>query len=127
MISCNDYFEVFCYEGKVRVTAKKTSNILTAGESIRFYDKNFENWTDGTNNKPLWLSGESAFKNVPIKYVVNQFQNQYNVVVNFPNTKQDVKFTGSFTHKNIETALKSICIPLNLKYTISSRKIVISE
>lgn len=127
VISYQDYFEVFCYEGRVRVISNNATNILTHGESIRFYDKKFENWTDGINQKPLWLTGESSFKKVPMKYVLNQFQNQYNVVVNFPKDKENIKFSGSFTHKNIETALKSICIPLNLKYVISSKKIEISE
>lgn len=123
-----DYFEVICYEGKVSVESKGKITIITPTESIRFYDHTSENFADNTNQKPQWLIGESNFRNVPFKYVIDKFKNQYNVAVDFPKTSESVKFTGTFTHKNIETALKSICIPLQLKYKKeSSGKIVISE
>lgn len=123
-----DYFEVICYEGKVSVESKGKITIITPSEGIRFYNHTSENWASDTNQKPKWLLGESDFRNVPFKYVVDKFKNQYNVAVEFPKTSENVKFTGTFTHKNIETALKSICIPLQLKYKKDSiGKIVISE
>ncbi|MGV3696626.1 FecR family protein [Flavobacterium sp.] len=123
-----DYFEVVCYEGKVSVESKGKIAILSPSESIRFYDHTSENWADNTTTQPSWISGESAFKNVPVKYVIDKFKNQYNVDIDFPKNKEEVKFTGTFTHKNIETALKSICIPLHLNYTnTGSGKIIISE
>lgn len=123
-----DYFEVICYEGRVSVESKGKITIITPSESIRFYNHTSENFADNKNQKPQWLIGESDFRNVPFKYVIDKFKNQYNVVVDFPKTVESVKFTGTFTHKNIETALKSICIPLQLKYNRNnSGKIVISE
>ncbi|UPT70094.1 MAG: FecR domain-containing protein [Flavobacterium sp. JAD_PAG50586_2] len=123
-----DYFEVICYEGKVSVASKGQIVIITPSESIRFYDHTSENFADNTNQKPQWLTGESDFRNVPFKYVIDQFKKQYDVVIAFPKTAENVKFTGTFTHKNIETALQSICIPLQLKYRKdSSGKIIISE
>lgn len=126
--SFDDYFEVICYEGKVSVEVNKKVTILTKGESVRFYNATFENWADENGIKPLWITGENTFKNVPMKYVFAKFKNQYNVEVAFPKSVEDIKFTGSFTNANIETALKSICIPLHLKYSnTASRKIQISE
>jgi transmembrane sensor len=122
-----DYFEVICYEGKVRVESKGKIAIITPSESIRFYDHTAENFADTAETRPSWISGESAFKNVPVKYVIDKFKNQYNLAVDFPKNKEGIKFTGTFTHKNVETALKSICIPLNLKYTNRSGKIIIKE
>jgi transmembrane sensor len=122
-----DYFEVVCYEGKVRVESKGKIAIITPAESIRFYDHTSENWADNPETKPSWISGESTFKNVPVKYVIDKFRNQYNIAIDFPKNKQEVKFTGTFTHKDIETALKSICIPLNLKYTKNGSTIIIRE
>lgn len=124
----SDYFEVVCYEGKVRVESKGKIAILTPSERIRFYDHTVENWADATDSRPSWISGETTFKNVPAQYVFNQFKNQYNVTIAYPEKIKDVKFTGAFTNKNKETALKSICIPLNLKYTDDGTgKIIISE
>jgi transmembrane sensor len=123
-----DYFEVICYEGKVRVEAKGKIAILTPSESIRFYDHTVENRAAATEPKPSWINGETTFKNVPMQYVLNQFRNQYNVTIDYPKTVENVKFTGTFTHKNKAVALKSICIPLHLKYSEDSTgKIIISE
>ena len=126
--SFDDYFEVICYEGKVSVEVNQKATILTKGESVRFYNASFENWADNNLKKPLWISGENSFKNVPMKYVFAKFKNQYNVEVAFPKSVEGIKFTGSFANANIETALKSICIPLHLNYSnVASRKIQISE
>lgn len=122
------YFEVVCYEGKVRVESMGKIAILTPSESIRFYDHTFENFADTATQKPSWINGETSFRNVPMQYVFNQFIKQYNVTVDYPENVKNVKFTGTFTHKDKATALKSICIPLNLKYTDNgSGKIKISE
>lgn len=126
--SFSNYFEVTCYEGKVSVETLKQTVILTPGESVRLYDETFENWAETTDKKPEWISGESTFKNVPMKYVIAKFKNQYDVEIKFPKNIENSKFTGSFTHSNIETALKTICIPLNLNYSDSNSKTIqISE
>jgi len=126
--SFDDYFEVICYEGKVSVEVNQKATILTKGESVRFYNSTFENWADENGIKPLWISGENTFKNVPMKYVFAKFKNQYNVEVAYPKNIESIKFTGSFANANIETALQSICIPLHLKYSnATTREIQISE
>jgi transmembrane sensor len=126
--SFSDYFEVVCYEGKVRVEVNKKATILTKGESVRFYNSTFENWADINLQKPLWMNGETALKKVPMKYVFDKFENQFDVEVDFPKSIESIKFTGSFTNTNIETALQSICIPLHLKYSnTTSEKIQITE
>lgn len=122
-----DFFEVVCYEGKVRVEAKGKIAILTPSERIRFYDHTSENWADTSETKPSWITGETTFKNVPVHYVIGQFQNQYHVAVDYPKSVENVKFTGAFTNKNKATALKSICIPLNLNYSEHGGKIILSE
>jgi ferric-dicitrate binding protein FerR (iron transport regulator) len=124
----DDYFEVMCYEGKVKVESMGKIAILTPTECIRFYDHTSENWAESTQPKPSWITGESAFRNVPMQYVFNQFRNQFNVTIDYPESVKNVRFTGAFTHKNKITALKSICIPLHLNYADDgSGKIKISE
>ncbi|MFN3969306.1 FecR domain-containing protein [Flavobacterium sp.] len=128
VIAIQDFFEVKCYEGKVQVTQKGKSTILTHGESVRFYNGTAENWADESSDKPTWISGESSFKNVPMRYVLEQFKNQYNVEVEFPKTIENIKFTGTFTHKEPTVALQTICLPLHLKFSKDQTgKIIISE
>lgn len=123
-----DYFEVQCFEGKVRVSSTTNSTILTHGDAVRFYGNKMESWNKNENQKPLWISGESNFRNVPLQYVMAQFQKQYNYEIQYPDEFKTIKFTGSFTHKDIEVALQSICIPLHLKHTKTNAKtILLSE
>lgn len=129
----DDYFEVYCFEGKVKVAidSKETSlkeTILTAGESVRVFNSEFENWTTSDNQLPNWNSGETTFKNTPMKYVFEKFKNQYGVDLVYPKDIASIRYTGSFSNINIQTALKSICIPLNLNYSnTNSKTIIISK
>jgi transmembrane sensor len=128
VIARPDFFEVFCMEGKVKVCANNKTEILVYGDAVRFYKDKLEKWEDKEQRKPLWISGESAFRNVPLEFAIDQFQNQYHHVVEYPKAFRQVRFSGSFTHTNLNTALQSICIPMNLKYTqTKSGKIIISE
>lgn len=120
----DDFFEVMCYEGKVRVSFNNQNYILTKGEIIRFNKNNTENWASSLENEPTWIGLETSFKNTPIKQVFEKIRNQYNIQIDFPETIDSIKFTGTITNKNLDTALQSVCIPLNLKIKkINSKKI----
>ena len=119
-MAVGDLFEVKCYEGKVKVFHQGQSTILTPGESVRFCNGTVENWAETSSVKPTWISGESSFKKVPMRYVITQFQNQYNVAVKYPKHIENIKFTGTFTHKDGNVALQSICLPLQLQYRKNS-------
>lgn len=126
--SFDDYFEVICYEGKVSVAIEDNTTILTQGEILRLYNNKMENWAEIQAAKPLWISGETAFKNIPMKYVFEKFKKQFNVEITYPKTIENIKFTGSFSNSDREIALQSICIPLNLNITKSnSGTIQVSE
>jgi ferric-dicitrate binding protein FerR (iron transport regulator) len=128
VIAMDDFFEVKCYEGKVQVTQKGKATILTHGESVRFYNGVSENWAEIDSEKPTWISGESSFKKVPMRYVIAQFKNQYNLEVEYPKHIENIKFTGTFTHKEATVALQTICLPLHLKFgKDQTGKIIISE
>ncbi|WP_290874723.1 FecR domain-containing protein [Flavobacterium sp.] len=127
VVAIGDLFEVKCYEGKVKVSHQSQSTILTSGESVRFYKGTSENWAETTTAKPTWISGESSFKKVPMRYVITQFQNQYNVAVKYPKHIENIKFTGTFTHKDANVALQSICLPLQLKWSKNSGTIILTE
>lgn len=127
VLAVGDLFEVKCYEGKVKVSYQNQSIIVTPGESVRFYNGTLENWAETTTAKPTWISGESAFKKVPMRYVITQFQNQYNVAVKYPKHIENIKFTGAFTHNDANVALQSICLPLQLKWSKNGGTIILSE
>lgn len=112
-----DFLEVHCFEGKVKVTTCVASIILTRDESVRIFKQKVETWNDQSQSKPGWITGESSFRNAPLKVVIAQFENQFHSQVDFPESLSDARFTGSFTHRDRKTALQSICLPLRLNYT----------
>jgi len=123
-----NYFEVSCYEGLVSVTYKGKEIKLPAGKTFKLIDgKIIESDTKAT--APSWAkSSISSFKSVPFGEVINELERQYNIKVVTSNIDTLQLFTGSFTHTNKELALKSITLPLQLKYTKeNNKKIVLTK
>lgn len=126
VIARPDWFEVTCFEGKVKVKSGKNATILTPGKKIRIIDSQVAYQTE-TIPQPLWIAGESGFKSVPFYVVLHALENQFGIQIQYPEKYKKVTFTGSFTHSDIDTALESICLPVNLQYNIRDSKVVLSE
>lgn len=121
----NNYFEVSCFEGSVGVETAEATQVLKPGESFRIIDGNIQKTTRKTEPFPSWLSEESNFENVPVYLVFEELERQYNVSINFSQIEKSQLFNGTFSHNNLELALKSITIPLNLTYNIENEQITI--
>ncbi len=119
----DNYFEVKCYEGIVRVTAGETVKELTVGDSFRLMNGT-SNFFETSYLQPQWTKNVSSFKAVPFSEVIAELERQYNVTVVISNTGFNPEFTGGFVHDNLENALKSIAQPLELTYTIESNNTV---
>ena len=122
-----NYFEVTCYEGLVAVTHNEKTVKLKPGYTFQIIDgKLLANEKESTT-QPNWLRGESSFKSVPLKYVISEFENQYNLKISVGNIDTSRLYTGSFTHKNLDLALQSVTIPLNLTYSKSGKSILLKR
>jgi ferric-dicitrate binding protein FerR (iron transport regulator) len=121
------YFEVTCYEGLVAVTHNNKTVNLSPGHTFRVIDGKLLANEKENAAQPSWLRGESSFKNVPLKYVISEFKNQYNLKIDIDNIDVSRQFTGSFTHKNLDLALQSITIPLNLNYSKTKKSILLKR
>ncbi|MCK0130106.1 FecR family protein [Flavobacteriaceae bacterium F08102] len=122
-----NYFEVSCYEGVVSVTYKDRVIKLPAGKTFKLIDG--EIIEGETNEKsPSWSSKNiSSFKSVPYSQVIHEFERQYDVKIETQNVDTTQLFTGSFTQKNKELALKAITLPLQLKYKQNTNKITLTK
>jgi len=122
VIEREQYFEVNCYEGLVSVTSENETVKVPAGSSYKILNE-VSQFSNNTNKTiPAWLQNSSSFKSMPYKYVVKELERQYNISIEYDVKYENVLFTGSFMHSNIELALQAISIPLNLTYEISSNK-----
>ena len=120
-----NYFEVTCYEGLVSVSYKGKEIKLPAGKSFKVIDGVI---VEGETNDslPSWTQKNiSSFKSVPYSEVIKEFERQYNVVIETNNIDLKQLFTGSFTNKDKKLALKSITIPLQLKYHQENNKTIV--
>ncbi|WP_417875549.1 FecR family protein [Winogradskyella sediminis] len=121
------YFEVTCYEGLVAVTYNNKTTKLKPGHSFKIIDGKLLATEKENAVQPQWLHGESSFTSVPLKYVIKEFENQYNRTITTENIDLSRLYTGSFTHNNLDLALKSVTIPLNLSYSISEESILLKR
>ena len=118
----DNYFEVVCYEGSVQVTQNNSDIvILKPGDSFLKINGKLIAREKETLLQPSWLNNESSFKSMPFSYVVREFERQYNVTINPHSIDLEQLFTGSFSHDNIEMALKSITLPFNVKYNFKNK------
>ncbi|WP_460218316.1 FecR family protein [Psychroserpens sp. MEBiC05023] len=113
----NNYFEVTCYEGKVGIDTNIKQTTLLPGDSFLIIDGTYITTKKEQLSGPSWLHHNSTFKSIPYREVIAEFERQYNVSIVFDNLDLTQNFTGSFIHNDIEIALKSITLPLQLKYS----------
>ncbi len=108
-----DYFEVKCFEGIVRVATNGVTETLTKGKTVRVTGNKVSKDVI-VNEDPEWLHNKSSFNSVPFFEVINEFERQYNVTISTEDIDTTIIFTGGFVHTNLEQALKSITVPLDL-------------
>ena len=116
-----NYFEVTCFEGSVKVVHSSDIVVLKPGDSFLKINGKLIAREKETLLQPSWMHNESSFKSMPFSYVLRELERQYNVRINPQNIDLEQLFTGSFGHDNIEMALKSITLPLNVKYNFKNK------
>lgn len=122
-----NYFEVSCYEGKVKVSVADEVAMLVPGKSIRLVAGELSNLIDFKSELPDWIQKESNFKNTPFVVVVEELERQFNVKISFDKALENKKFTGGFSYLNLQEALESITFPMNLNYRIKETTVELYE
>ena len=119
VISRDAYFEVQCMEGKVRVSSNTLNKevILLPGDAVRVVNNILEEW-DFNLDESNWTLGETTFFNTPISQVLLALENQFQIKFDKTNIDLNKRFTGAFTHKNLNLALKTVSGPMGISYTV---------
>lgn len=120
-------FEVSCYEGSVSVTYQNEKVVLTPGQRYLILDGKLIRNEEEMQQEPTWIRNESSFKSLPLREVIQEFERQYSVTIDAKNVDLSQVFTGSFTHTDIDMALKSITIPSQLKYQKNQNSIILKR
>jgi len=120
----SNFFEVKCYEGSVAVTYNNETTVLAPGKTVRVVSGKMIKIDDFTSQNPSWINEESSFSNVPLWQVIEDLQLQYNIKIKVADGVDTSQlFSGSFTHKDKNIALKAVTIPLKLSYKINGNDV----
>ena len=117
-------FVVSCYEGLVRVEHKGTAVELPAGTGYRFVYGEIDHF-GVTATEPSWTADESSFRSMPLSFVLEELERQYDVVVDTREVDTRALFTGTFSNTNLDLALQSISAPQQLGYSLEGNKVLI--
>ncbi|WP_025742532.1 FecR family protein [Aquimarina pacifica] len=116
--SREDYFEVACLEGLVLVAQVNQPDInLKAGNAIKIV-KGQVYFEENSQSSLNWMNNVSTFKSEPFGEVLKELERQYEVTFALDNIDVNRIFTGGFVHNNLQDALKSITLPLDLNFRV---------
>lgn len=119
-------FQVDCFEGVVKVEQGAISKIIKKGEAVRIVKKKIDEWKFDELH-PLWISKESAFHNSPINQVIKALENQYDIKIESSKVNDSLRFTGVFTHSDLDKALKIVFESLDINYRLTNNNSVILD
>jgi len=120
--STADFFNVVCYEGKVRVETNTSEHILLPTNIIRKINGDPSEFSTTQLLQPTWIDGESTFKSVPIKYVITALEDQYNIKIDSESIDDTMIFSGSFPNNNLNIALITVFEALHIKYNEKEKR-----
>ncbi|GAA3567261.1 FecR family protein [Snuella lapsa] len=122
-----NYFEVICYEGLVGVIHNSQETKLKPGDSFLIIDGKLIAKEKESQPSPSWLNNESTFNSLPYKEVIAEFERQYNVNITTKNIDTKQLFSGSFAHNNLDVAIQSITLPLQVTYSKVNNTIILTR
>ncbi|QCX01032.1 DUF4974 domain-containing protein [Aggregatimonas sangjinii] len=119
-----DFFEVSCFEGLVSVSFKGMETEIPAGASFFAVNGKIKEHEIQKNSAPSWMNDESTFKSIPLRYVLDEFQRQHNIIVTTENIDTSQLYTGTFSNSDAMLALKSISVPSQIKFKFEGNKVL---
>ena len=120
-----NYFEVKTYEGLVSVAYKDTLVKLSKGTIFKVVNGTIDTVNTFNIKENSWLQKESNFKSTALRFVLKEIENQFGYTIETKDIDLDILYSGGFTHADVNIAMQSITIPLQLSYKIEGKKIII--
>lgn len=123
----NQILEVHCYTGKVEVTGPKNQSIiLTAGQRAEIKQQNLSSDAFDTAVAD-WRQGAFYYDDDAVGDVFAEIGRQFEITVQCPDHISQRSYTGFFSKKSLDSALYSVCWPLNLDYVINNKTVEIKS
>lgn len=119
-----DRFEVVCYEGSVGVKFENQYLELSPGDKAVLRNDQLVSEKKYTT-QPGWIHNESTFQNKSVAMVLQELKSVYAINIITKNIDVDLRYTGSFTNLDLESALETITLPLGLEYAIENKNVTL--
>lgn len=122
VVADEESYVVKCFEGTVAVhSAGLETDTLTAGEGVRLVEGA---WValPAKGSSPQWLTGIMAFENAPIREVLNAFERQFGITVEYQGDER--KYTGAFPNSDPTEALEMILQPMRLEIETNEGELI---
>jgi len=109
------FFEVECYEGKVKVDFDKRSMLLKKGDAISIKNGKLL-IANGLNfEKPNWMVNEIKFNSSSLEEIISEVERQYSISIVHTKIKTKKLFTGTLPQNNLNTAMEIVSKTFDLK------------
>ncbi|GEM_PF-177901 len=121
--------KVDCRTGKVRVTAKGSTQTLTKGLGTKLNaDKSALEATYETNieQKIGWITGNFYLEEVPFSDAVTELERQFDVKITYDISLQSKIGDYSFKNTDLKTALDEVLFQLNATHKIEGNKVMVT-
>ncbi len=109
-------FLVKCFEGDVLVEVNNQKKIISTGEVLVLEEGKLikSQHIDTTED---WVLGLSKYNQATLKEVIENLEKYYAIKVQLPKKYEQLKFTGIIVHNDLQNALRTLFIPMELKYS----------
>lgn len=125
----NGGLTVACRTGKVKVTAKQSSQILTKGLETKLNANKSvleEKYPTDITRQTGWINGEFYLEDIPFSEVIGELERQFDVQITCDATLQNKVGEYTFKNNNLKTALSEVTFQLNANYKIKGKNVIIT-
>ncbi|MEM1123103.1 MAG: FecR domain-containing protein [Bacteroidota bacterium] len=123
-------FIVDCRSGKVRVSAKGSSQVLTKNQGTQLTveeNKLSAVYAADIAQKTSWKTGTYNLENVPFEKAIAELTRQYDVTVEVDAALKNRIGDYSFKGDNLEMAVSDLVFQLNADFKINGKQVIITE
>lgn len=127
--SRNNVLLVSCKSGQVRVSDQSQNHhILEKGDRIRTIAGILQHKESvSPESIGTWKEGKSSFDSEELQIVATTLEQQFGISIELKASLARERFSGSFLHKDLDTALKMVFDPMGLKYNKSANGVYIIQ
>ena len=121
--------EVHCFTGKVRVASTTTAKSIdiTKGETANFRSGIGQKGNFNADHQQSWRAGESVYESAKLSRVLDDLEQQFGVSITPNSVNIQQAYTGTFLHKDLETALEMVLEPMGIGFEVKGKTVVLKN